>query len=420
MEIPRMRSAGMVLAAATMIGGSAWYANAIHAPKMASDSQFGGAMLVVYPFTQYMLVDKINNQAVGCTFRECRAPAVLVDTQGRTATIWVNGSSEPGAAISPDGRHVLLNDREQFHRFSNGVFTTQVRKQPLHYPNLITIGNDGDALTIADGEVQETGETRTRTMVVEHSGSDYAFSIEPLDGQVMHCDGRTVVEHRNTIDEHQDITQTMVYSPTQHRFEPGVQYEEFKDKTITGYQCVGDGAGTALLSVAIDTPLMGDVTDYETINHQQVFYIKRIDQAPEPISPVFSTQDQLREPMPNGFYMTQERAWMVTRSGEVYRFDFATNQVTPIWSVPLDPALNGDITSMTTRLTDQHLIIMGELTGEQGRIGAQVYDLETGTPVMRKELPTLSRILSNTWIDHMVINDPNILLDWIRTKPNSP
>lgn len=411
------------------------YAWSLHSPKMSVAKDFGEPMMVVYPQTRYTGLDKYATYRVECQVRECREPATIVDTEGRMATVGVMGATTPLNLFSPDGKRVLINDLAHIYTFDGQRFTTQHRDNWVWYPQEGTLADDGTYQIVSSMHYDEIEGNQVESVAVEMNTDGYKAVKQPLQGEVMACDGKIQVINRTSAITDPDVFHSAYFNPDTKAFDAGERVEAFEFRAHDVYSCANDGVGTAYVLVedaddpnapwhqdTAGTPaamVTGEAKDDLTGEREVVFYRKAMHKAPEAISPAYTVDYEATSVLPDGYRINEHEAWLFNRNLQMMHFDFSTNDVTTRWEAAIPATLKQQsFYARNPIVTDHHVIMIGQTEVGPKQLYALVFAKETGELELAKHLSELERTYRNTWIDHIDIRDEAAVVEWLKTQPD--
>lgn len=420
----------MVLALAG--GAHAW---ALHRPKMQVPSDFGQPMMVVYPQTRYIGFDKYATYKVECALRECRKPATILDTEGRKATVGVMGATTPLNLFSPDGKRVLINDLAHIYTFDGQQFVTQHRDNWVWYPQGGTLADDGTYQIVSSMHYDEIEGKQVELVAVEMNTDGYKAVKQPLQGEVMVCDGKVQVINRTSAITDPDIFHSAYFNPNTKAFDAGERVGAFEFRAHQLHSCANDGAGTAYVltedagdpnapwhqeaedrSAAMAT---GEAKDDRSGERGVVFYRKAMHQAPEAISPAYTVHYEDTSALPGGYRINEHEAWLFNRNLQMLHFDFSTNDVPTRWEAAIPATLKQhEFYAPNPIVTDHHVIMIGQTEVGPKQLYALVFAKESGELQLAKHLSELEQTYRNTWIGQIDIRDEAAVVEWLKTQPD--
>lgn len=405
--------------AAVIGSGAALYFYSIQAPKVHVDDDFGETMMVVHPFTRFMEFDKFNTAAVECKLRECRDPAVIVDTEGRTATIFVEGEDMPSSAISPDGHYVIFADPNNIHIFDGKAFTTQKRNVDTYYPRMLSMNDIGEYLILSNsGPVEMDGKNAT-ALTIETNVRDKSNSVQHADGHPVSCDGIIQLIHKEFYANKPHPAQAMYFNTDTYRFDEGEMVEKMASQFVEQQACVGDGKGSIYIVAQEEDYLDDDDTKEEFNEDRYTFYTKAVGEAPKPLAQEYSLPRSEYGITRNGFSMTEQEAWMLDRSGKVFHFDHAAGTVKEHTHIKPPPGVTiTDFSVASVFFNDNTILLISANNETDRRLVAMVYDLQTGKLRMTKDLSTVNAAFGRSWLSHVEIRDLDTTLKWLETQPD--
>lgn len=374
---------------------------------------FGEAVAVFYPGTHLSNANKFDPAPLYCRAIECRIPATIIDAQGRTASIPVEGNntSQP-VSISPDGKHVGIMDYHHIFHYTAGAFTTYTNDGGERFGGKMVVDDQGKVRAINLHWLVPHGDSSTPGALVQTYGAQHqAQMTKGGDGTLYSCDGKEMVIEAPEGPMHDTGPKEMHINPETGSVEPVGNLPELASGTVIEAVCNKDGNGTMTFLLA-----------GPTIQDQDLKSI-RLYEKPwgEPFKPLTDktmvhfnfTNHEYRY----GMVRDDEAVWMLSDTRQIRRIDLKTGEATTAWE--MKDAFNEEAPGRTNGMMfDKYVVYIGLKPGSSRDYIARVYDRKTGDIKLIKELPILKKVYGGKDIMSITVRDADALYSWIEHRPD--
>ena len=374
-------------------------------PTPTVDPAFETPMAVIYPSTDFVSADKINPAPLYCRLIECRRPATIIDTQGRTASIPVLGyhTAQP-AAFSPSGTHVAIADLRHVFTFTDRQFNIQ---DGIETDGEVMIDDRGTPRVINPlYSVPNQQGNLPGTQIITVGQDQHEQVVPDIAGIVNTCDGHTMLLDTFAKDRAKAGMGEYDLNPETGRFETGMDHPDLVQQEILATACHGDGTGTRTMVAAIPPKEDNGTDTVQLFSKSGGGAFTQLTQPTEvPLGFLY--------PVPNrGVRVVDGAVWVLTYGGQIRRVDLTTGEATTAWELN-DPF--NEMGRLHAQILGDYVVFIGIKFDTTDQHIARVYDLKTGAFVREAAMPLLTKTYDPSEIQHIEIHHPEAFLRWLET-----